>query len=457
MPYKDLRGFLDYLAEIDELIVVKSSVSAKYEVTEICRKLVEAGGPAVLFEKVDRREGRLLVNLFGTRRRCALALGTVPEKLESFCEERASRRLNPVLFSKSEVPCKEVILKGDEVDLLKFPIPTFHIGDGGPYISLGVQMSKDPALGENAAIHRMQVKGRNKANLFISNPRRHIAAHISKARERGDKEIDVAVVVGGDPVFVMAAVSGIPLGDYEMKLAGALRGAPVEVVKCETIDLEVPLNAEIILEGKLRIDELENEGPFCEWTGYQSGTTRSPVYEVTAITHRKNPVFQACHVGKPPNEAINVFAVRDSIVSAQIKQKYPAVKKIVSGSGWQQAVLVSVVQIREEEKSPDNVKKLLQTLGESPVNKVIIAVNEDIDPENIKDVLWAISTRVQPDRDIQIITGKQGYQLDPSFVNGTSSSILIDATKKADFRGITGKIPEDIIKKVEKNWKTYCF
>ncbi|MDI6655042.1 MAG: menaquinone biosynthesis decarboxylase, partial [Candidatus Hydrothermarchaeota archaeon] len=320
MAYSDLRDFIEVLEKKKLLRRIKTEVSPELEITQILDRISKSNSLALLFENVKGYDIPVAANLFGSMERMKLALET--ENFESIGEslvELLKPDMPPSLLGKiksaaklkevfsfppkivRDAPCKEVVLKGEEVDLNKFPILKCWPNDAGKFITLPLVFTKDPETGErNCGMYRMQVYDKAATGMHW-HVHKHGAAHYRRAEERNEP-LEVAVALGGDPATIFSATAPLPEGFDEMLFAGFLRKKPVELVKCETADLEVPANAEIILEGYVNPKERRIEGPFGDHTGYYSLADLYPVFHVTCITHRKNPIYPATVVGKPPME-----------------------------------------------------------------------------------------------------------------------------------------------------------
>ncbi|HKJ60836.1 MAG TPA: UbiD family decarboxylase, partial [Hyphomicrobiales bacterium] len=297
-PSDPFRAFLAQLEENQELLRVQEDVDTKYEICAFCRHVADIDGPALLFESVNGYEMPAVANLFGTRRRIAMALGVPIGDLTTAISDRLESRIPPISVSAAEAPCQEVVLKGDDVDLGRLPIPFWNVGDGGNYISAGINIGAHPKWGQNAGIYRNMVRGKNEifAQIAPDHQQRLFYEDIGKG-------CPMAIVLGADPLLYLAAGSDFPLGDYEVDVAGALRGSPLRVVKANTLDVEVPADSEIVIETEYT-GESDDEGPFNEFTGYQSERRPAPIWAVKAITMRKSPIMHLAFAGKPPNENV---------------------------------------------------------------------------------------------------------------------------------------------------------
>ena len=459
MPYRDLREFLARLEAEGELARVKARVDLEYEVGAICRKVLDGRGPALLFEHAGDSAHPLATDLLASRRRLALALETEPSRLTSEWVKRTAEPVRPTIVSTG--PCKENIVKGDSVDLFRFPIPTWNALDGGPFITLAIHITKDPESGEyNAAVYRSQVHDRRTLGV-LSAPYRHLAQHRAKAVARGEP-FPVAIAIGVDPSVLIASVAPFPFGVDELAMAGALRGEPLELVPCETIPLLVPAHAEIVLEGEIPAGVQHNEGPFGEFTGYYGIDSQKPVFQIKAITYRNGAIHQASYEGKPPQET-NILAgvsVEGEIMKNVSLPGIRAIHITEGGCGAFDAVVS--IQKRFEGYGKMMGMAVLGTWGGRMI-KTPIVVDEDIDPYNWMEVEWALATRVQPHRDVEIIKEVTGLILDPSLPlserasgNSRTSKMIIDATKHdAKEFEIVCSPQEEAVKTVERNWPKY--
>jgi UbiD family decarboxylase len=396
----------------------------------------------LLFESVNGYEMPAVANLFGTRRRIAMALSVPTTDLATAISDRLESRSPPVSVSAAEAPCQEVVLKGDDVDLRRIPIPFWNVGDGGNYISAGINIGAHPKWGRNAGIYRNMVRGKNEvfAQIAPDHQQRLFYEDIGKG-------CPMAIVLGADPLLYLAAGSDFPLGDYEVDIAGALRGDPLRVVKASTLDLEVPADSEIVIETEYT-GESGDEGPFNEFTGYQSERRPAPIWAVKAITMRKRPIMHLAFAGKPPNENVAFWReLEDAVALKELRRRFPMVTGVARPAELARDFwgFIQIKNIR-----PIYIRNLMLALTYlMPRLKYIVVVDNDIDIYNVLDVFWAISTRVDPGRDIFVVENTGTGPIDPSsYTFGLTSKLFIDATKKAHFRGITSAPPQDVLDKV---------
>ncbi len=455
MAFKDLRAFLARLEEEGELKRIKVPVNPEYEIGAICRRVLDQRGPALFFEN-PMSDVPLAVNILASRHRYALALETTPEDLHQEWIKRTAEALPPVIVKDG--PCKENILKGDDVDLMRFPIPIWNALDASPYITFPCQISRDPETGiRNAAMYRTQVHDRNTVGICAA-PYRHINLHGKKAAG----PLPVAIALGLDPAIHIASVGSFPFGSDELAMAGALRGAPVQLVKCETIPLEVPAEAEIVLEGELRYDEKRPEGLFGEFTGYYGLQVNRPTIKIKAITYRNNPIYLGSYEGKPPQETNYLHGIP---TEAEILRLVPIpgiLKVHVTEGGCGAFNGIISVDKQFEGYGKMIAMAALGTWGARYIKNLII-VDSDIDPFNMTEVEWALATRVQPDRDVEIIKAVTGCILDPSLSeheratgHSRTSKMIIDATRfDADKFETPCGPKEEVLEEVARNWAKY--
>ncbi|MBI4332593.1 MAG: UbiD family decarboxylase [Chloroflexi bacterium] len=462
MPYRDLREFIARVEQEGELSRIKVEVDLAYEVGAICSRNYDLGGlehsRALFFERPGGYTVPLVVNLLGTAKRYSMAIDTTPDRFTAEWARRTKNPIEPVLVK--DAPCKENIHLGDEVDLLELPIPIWNEKDGGPYVTLPHHISKDPQTGQrNVGIYRSELHDRKTLGIWAATMR-HINMHWRKAHARGES-FPVAVAIGVDPTITLAANASFPHGTDELAMAGGLRGRPIEVVPCETIPLEVPATAEFVLEGEVRPNALRREGPFGEGAGYYGEIADLEFIEIKAITHRNNPIHQAAYLRRPPSEVLSLKRCWEAEAFSQCP--LPGLLKLNFPEGG----CVGAIAIASIKKTFDGQGKMMGMgiLGTQAGRsvKIVIVVDEDIDPFNLTDVLWAMSTRFQPERDLEVIKDVTGWALDPSIPMhsqelGTNlvSKMIIDATKpvKEPFPEVISP-KKDVMEKVIREWQKY--
>jgi 2,5-furandicarboxylate decarboxylase 1 len=421
MSTKDLRNFLKNLEKSNELIHVRDKIDPHFEVSSFLRQFDQEDAPAVMFDKVKGAPGKLVGNLLGTQRRLAIAfdLSSSEQLLETYQNRRASE-IQPRHVKSAAV--KEVVITDKrKLNLQALGIPTYHEADGGPYITCGILIGKDPESGTRSmGLHRLQIKGRQKMGVHLSNP--PISAFAAEAEQRG-VPLDVAVSIGIHPVILIASIVASPSGD-KVALASSLLASPINMVSCETVDLEVPADAEIIIEGRVLPNIREPEGPFGETSGYYF-SDESHVIEVTGITRRKEPIVQALHpmarevmfLGGPAGEAEMIRMLRE--------KGFDVRKLVVSPAGNRTHVAVSI------RKSHDaDARQLLHfLLSGVPYIKHAVVVDDDVDVQEPKDVEWALATRFQGNQDLVYMPNMQARVVDPSKQKGGFMTKLgFDAT-----------------------------
>ncbi|MBI2934492.1 MAG: UbiD family decarboxylase [Chloroflexi bacterium] len=462
MPYQDLREFLARMEQEGEVSHINVEVDLQYEVGAICSRNYDLGGldksKVLVFDKPKGYDIPLVVNVIGTRKRYAMAIDTTPDKFTDEWIKRTKNPLKPVIVEHG--PCKENIHLGDDVDLYELPIPTWNDKDGGPYITLPHHISRDPETGKgNMGIYRSQVHDKKTLGIWAE-PFRHINIQWRKALSKG-KNFPVAIAIGVEPTITICANANCPFGVDELEVAGGLRGQPVEMVKCETVPLEAPASAEWVLEGEVRPNERRLEGPFGEGGGYYGEQAELEYVNITAITHRNNPVHQAAYLRRPPSEVLSLKICWEAEAARQFP--LPGLLKLNFPEGG----CTGAIAIASIKKQFDGQGKMagMGLLGTQAgrVVKVAIIVDEDIDPFNLTDVLWAISTRFQPDRDLEIIRDVSSWALDPSIplesrmkATHLTSKMIIDATRpiKEPFAEVISP-HKDMIAKVTREWSKY--
>ncbi|MGH8247627.1 MAG: UbiD family decarboxylase [Gammaproteobacteria bacterium] len=425
MAFIDMRSFIDALERAGDLIRIRQGVQPRHEIAAYIRKTSDTAGPALLFENVSGSSMPVAGGLFAVRRRAERSLDASPNQAVDVYLRALERPVPTRLVGSG--PCKDVIRRDAAADLTDFPVPTYCALDSGPFITAAVAISKDPDDGgKNASIYRFEVKGPRRLGV-LAEPPHHLGIHHQKAEARGEP-LEVALALGVSPTVLMATQWEAPYGVDELSLAGALQGAPVDVVKCETVELEVPANAEIVIEGRILPGVREPEGPFGEYTGYYTPAYPKPVMEVTAITHRDHPIFLAMLTGEPTteNHVLKMIPMEASCF-ALLKSRFPGVKAVhfpgAGGTG-----LMGVVALKQRNRH--EARSLLTMMLGSQGNKIVVVVDEDVDIFDMEKVMWAICTRCRPDQDLIVLPRMMGWQLDPSAPQiGTYSVLGIDATR----------------------------
>ena len=417
----DLRSYLDALRAKGELAEIKKEVDPVHEIGSVIATLERKHGPAAYFSNVKGYSIPLTGGLLADHQKIAVALdcqtGEITDKLEAILD-------NPVEPVSIEKPlCQEIVLQGADADLTALPIPTHAPEDGGPFITAGVVVGKDPETGrQNLSFQRMHIKGKDRMGLMI-NEWRHLRGFLDKAEAAG-KPMPIAVAIGVDPVLMIAA--GFRYDGDEIELAGAMRGRPMEVARCITNDIMVPAHAEFVIEGEVLPGVREEEGPLAEFTGHYGLLWKSPAVRITAITHRKNPIWQTLNGASFEHINLGNTLPREPLLRRMTRYVSTNVTDVhipPYGSGF-----LALVQInKSNEGEPKNVAMAAMT---SYVNiKNVIVVDRDVNIHDPSDVLWAFSNRVNPREDIFIVSNSQGHELDPcSDETGVQHKMGIDAT-----------------------------
>ena len=455
---RDLRAFMGELNKKEQLVRVKKPVSLKYEIGDICRAVNEEAGPALLFENIIEAPGAsVLCNIVGTPERVALALNTTKQDTVRHYLERSKNPIEPLVI-QGPAPCQEIAHTGDEVDVTKLPIPTWHPGDAGPYITLGIQVSKDPETGvRNASILRQMVLGKNMLSLQILEGK-HMYMHWLKIKQQGKPFLEAAVVIGMGPSVLFGGVHSGSLEEDEFAVAGGLEGKAIPLVKCKTIDLEVPADCEYVIEGIVPTDEFHEEGPYGEFTGYYSKhNTNLPVMKVRCITFRKNPIYLGTYGGPAPfEEAFLRSASYSTGILKDASRLCPGLIDLYV-TPWGCSFYHAVAKIKKNQSG--HARLAMNAIWATHLGKYLkrlIVVDEDIDITDPAQVERAVATMVQPDRDVLIQSRTPANVLDPSqWPRGKASTMGIDATKKTVEEGGPGvnRYPQVISHESSPFWK----
>ncbi len=459
MKYHDLRDFIAQLEKIGELKRVSAPVSTHLEMTEICDRVLRAQGPAVLFEKPVGHDMPVLANLFGTPRRVALGMGEESTaalrevgKLLAYLKEPEPPKglkdawekwplLKQVLTMSPKVvssaPCQEIVWEGADVDLGKLPIQHCWPGDIAPLITWGLVVTRGPNKPrQNLGIYRQQVIGPNKTIMRWLAHRGgalDFRDHCEKnPRGSSIQPFPVAVVIGADPATILGAVTPVPDSLSEYQFAGLLRGSKTELVKCLSSDLQVPASAEIVLEGAIYPGETALEGPYGDHTGYYNEQDKFPVFTIERITMRANPIYHSTYTGKPPDEPAMLGVALNEVFVPLLQKQFPEIVDFYlppEGCSYRMAV----VSIKKQYAG--HAKRVMfgiwSFLRQFMYTKFIIVVDDDIDIRNWQEVIWAITTRVDPVRDTLLVDKTPIDYLDfASPVSGLGGKMGLDATNK---------------------------
>lgn len=455
MAFKDLRDFINLLEKQGELKRITHPVSSNLEITEICDRTLRGGGPALLFENVIGHTTPVLANLFGTPQRVALGMGQesvsalkeVGELLAFLKEPEPPKgmkdawnklpifkqvlNMSPKLVSKP--PCQENIIRGDDVDLYNIPVQTCWPGDAGPLITWPLVVTRGPNKErQNLGIYRMQVIAKNKCIMRWLSHRGGALDFREWQEQHPGENFPISVALGADPATILGAVTPVPDSLSEYAFAGLLRGSKTEVTSSTSNNLQVPASAEYILEGYLAPGELAEEGPFGDHTGYYNEVDRFPVFTVTAITHRNKPIYHSTYTGRPPDEPAILGVALNDVFVPLLKKQFPEIVDFYlppEGCSYRMAVVTIKKQY------PGHAKRVMMGvwsfLRQFMYTKFVIVTDDDVNARDWKDVIWALTTRVDPVRDTTMIENTPIDYLDfASPVSGLGSKMGIDATNK---------------------------
>ncbi|OBS09579.1 4-hydroxy-3-polyprenylbenzoate decarboxylase [Acidihalobacter prosperus] len=455
MKYRDLRDFMRQLESRGELRRIAVEVDPVLEMTEICDRILRTGGPALLFENPRNHQIPVLANLFGTPERVAMGMGEESVealrevgKLLAFLKEpeppkglKAAWKSLPI-FRKildmapklvTAAPCHEVVLEGDDVDLSRLPVQTCWPGDAGPLITWGLVTTRGPCKErQNLGIYRQQVIGRNRVIMRWLSHRGGALDFRDWQKAHPGEGFPVAVTLGADPATILAAVTPVPDSLSEYAFAGLLRGSKTELTQCLGSDLSVPASAEIVLEGRIMPDDEADEGPFGDHTGYYNEVDRFPVLTVDRMTHRRDPIYHSTYTGRPPDEPAVLGLALNEVFVPLLQKQFPEIVDFYlppEGCSYRMAV----VSMRKQ--YPGHAKRVMMGvwsfLRQFMYTKFVIVVDEDIDTRNWQDVIWAVTTRMDPIRDTVLIDNTPIDYLDfASPVSGLGSKMGLDATSK---------------------------
>ncbi len=430
MSYPDLRAFLADLGS--DLLNVKQAFDPKHDMAALLRAM-PGSGPAVLFENVTGHpDARVIGNLIASRRRMARALGTTEDKLADTYLQRTRKGIAAI--AAKEAPVKDVVHLAPADLLSLLPILTHYEKDGAPFITTGVVLCRDPKTGRRGmGIHRMMAKGGKRLGILLANPP---LSQFHENAEAAGQPLDIAIALGVEPALLVASVvKAGPMGPDKMDIAGALREAPVEMIRAETVDVEVPARAEIVIEGRVLPNVREPEGPFGENTGYYFSNV-SPVIEVTAVTHRRNFIYPAlCPWTADVDTLLSLAAGTELLGQLRSQMAGIADLDLTTGTCGFNAVIALA-----KARSTDARRLIHLALSMDKRLKLVTVVDDDVDIRDPREVAWALATRFQPDRDTVILSGMEGYVIDPS-CNGSNvgSRMGMDATRGsgAEFDKIT--------------------
>jgi 4-hydroxy-3-polyprenylbenzoate decarboxylase len=478
MAFNDLRDFIRALDKSGELKRIPFEVDPYLEITEFADRSVKGGGPALLFEKPKGSRVPVLINAYASMRRMELALGVedveeVASRIIGFLEMQKPEgffdklkmlpKLGEVsaMFPKtvSSGPCKEVIRR-DGFSLSDFPILHCWPGDGGRFITLPMVFSNNPNTGKrNCGMYRMQVFDGQTTGMHWQKHKQGAEHYRRLVAEGKDTRMPVAVTIGSDPATMYSAILPLPPSIDEMLFAGFLRGKAVEMVKCETCDIEVPANSEIVLEGHLELGELRREGPFGDHTGFYSLDDEYPVFHVNCITHRKDPIYAATIVGPPPMEDFYMGKAIERIFLPLMRMQLPEVRDICMPA---EGVFHNLILVSMRKSYPGQARKVMHAiwgLGQAMFSKCIVVVDEDVDVQDVPGVAWRALNNIDPQRDIEFVMGPVDSLDHASRMPNYGSKMGVDATTKWPSEGFTRRWPNvitmspQVVKRVDELWK----
>jgi 4-hydroxy-3-polyprenylbenzoate decarboxylase len=472
-----LREFIAALEKAGELKRIPFEVDPHLEITEFADRSVKRGGPALLFEKPKGSSIPVLINAFASMRRMEIALevnsvdehaARISEMLEMRMPQGLINKLKMLpkladmagFFPKtvSSGPCQEVVRK-DGFSLKEFPVLHCWPQDGGPFITLPMVFTRNPDTGKrNCGMYRMQVFDDRTTGMHWQTHKQG-AEHYRRRFKAGETRMDVAVALGADPAAMYSAILPLPPDLDEMMIAGFLRNKPVEMVKCQTVDLEVPANAEIVLEGYVELGERRMEGPFGDHTGYYSLDDPYPVFHVQCVTHRKNPIYATTIVGPPPMEDFFMAKAIERIFLPLLRLQLPEVRDMCMPA---EGVVHNLMLVSIRKSYPGHARKVMHAiwgLGQAMFSKVIVVVDEDVDVQNVSQVAWRALNNIDPQRDIEFVLGPVDSLDHASRLPDFGSKMGIDATRKWPEEGFTRRWP-DVIQmdpqvraRVDELWK----
>ncbi|GFD81619.1 3-octaprenyl-4-hydroxybenzoate carboxy-lyase [Alteromonas sp. KUL156] len=482
MKYKDLRDFIRQLEAKGELVRISQPIDTDLEMTEIADRTLRAGGPALLFENPKNHTMPVLANLFGTPERVAMGMGQdsvealrevgkllaylkepePPKGLKDLWEKLPvfKQVLNMPAKVLKKAPCQEVVLTGDDVDLSKIPVQRCWPGDAAPLVTWGLSVTKGPhKKRQNLGIYRQQVIGKNKLIMRWLSHRGGALDFREWCQTHPGEPYPVSVALGADPATILGAVTPVPDTLSEYAFAGLLRGDKTEVVKSISNDLQVPASAEIVLEGYIAQDETAPEGPYGDHTGYYNEVDDFPVFTVTHITHRKDPIYHSTYTGRPPDEPAILGVALNEVFVPILQKQFPEIVDFYlppEGCSYRMAVVTMKKQY------PGHAKRVMMGvwsfLRQFMYTKFVIVCDDDVNARDWNDVIWAITTRMDPARDTVMIENTPIDYLDfASPVSGLGSKMGMDATNKMPGEtdrewGVPIVMDEDVKKRVDDIW-----
>ena len=484
MKYSDLREFIAFLEQRGQLVRISQEVDPNLEMTEISDRTLRAKGPALLFENPKGYDTPVLCNLFGTPERVAMGMGQEsvgalrdigtllaflkepepPKGLRDLWEKRHDFKqvLNMPVKEIKKAPCQDIVLEGDQVDLDKLPIQTCWPGDVGPLVTWALAITRGPEKErQNLGIYRMQKIAKNKLIMRWLAHRGGALDYRDFQKKYPGKPYPVAIALGADPATTLGAVTPVPDTLSEYAFAGLLRGEKTQVTKCIGSDLQVPASAEYILEGFLYPEEEADEGPFGDHTGYYNEVETFPVFTIERITHRKDPIYHSTYTGRPPDEPAILGVALNEVFVPILQKQFPEIVDFYlppEGCSYRMAV------VSMKKQYPGHAKRVMlgvwSFLRQFMYTKFVVVCDEDVDIRNWEDVIWAMTTRMDPGRDTTIIENTPIDYLDfASPVSGLGSKMGFDATNK--WPGETTRewgepiaMSDEVKQKVDEIWES---
>lgn len=428
---ESLRSFMEVLSGAGQLVRVPGEVSLVHELSNVAATLARQGGGGVLFEHPQGAQWPIFTNAVVNQHQAALALNCkVAEVIDRMGQALAPQNgIAPAPAAAGEAPWKQNVIRGADVDIRKLPIPTHGEHDGGPFITGGVTVTRDPISGRgNLSYNRMQVLGPHTFG-FNVNEWRHVM-QFYKVHQARNEPLPIAIAIGLDPAIMIAA--GCRYDDDELKIAGAIRGEPVPTAKGVTVDLDIPFHAEIIIEGYLPPHTRQKEGPLAEFHGYYGELWESPIFEVTAICYRDNPIYQTIVPGWAEHIYVGNVLPREPLLLQYVKHVSKGVTGLhipPYGNGF-----AAIVQINKS--NPGEPKNVCMAAFTAHVNIAkVIVVDADVNIYDPADVLWALTNRVDWSKDTFLVPGAQGHEMDPTAdMRGVQTKMGVDATYKPERR-----------------------
>ncbi len=487
MGYADLREFVKKLEKEGELRRIKAEVDPVLEISEIVQRAQAQPGPkgapggmALLFEKPKGSRYPVLINAFGSEHRMELAfevekLQDVADRIRGFLDMQTPQglfdkmKMLPKLmelgsfFPKvvKDGSCREIIRKGSDVNLFDFPILKCWPQDGGRFITFPLVFTKSPVTGKrNVGMYRLQVYDERTTGMHWQT-QKHGAEHFRRARAANPEgRIPVSVAIGSDPATTLGGVLPIPPDLDEMMFSGFLRREPVELVKCETNDLEVPANAEIVLEGYVNLNEMRTEGPFGDHTGFYSLEGEFPVFHVECVTHRKDPIYLTTVVGRPPQEDFYMGYAIERVFLPLMKMTFP---EIVDVSLPAEGIVHNLMIVSIRKSYPGHARKIMNgiwSLGQAMFTKVLVVVDHDVNVHDYREVVWKALCAIDPERDVQFSLGPVDTLDHAARMQDFGSKMGVDATRKWLTEGFTRPWPDEILMdertkaRIDSLWKS---